>query len=270
MDKDTLGAILNAITAPVVMEGISDGRKFAILPESMKVEDLTPFIGQPDWIQQKIEALAANSFCAYVKRFGMLATTVIFANESVAIYEAVLDYHEHPEYKRNNCSHIVVYGCPQSDQWKAWTSTSGKQMSQEDFSAFLEANLREIVKPAGADMLQIALNLQVHKSAQFESGIRTDNGEVQFRYTEQIKGTSNTRAGDLKIPVTFELYLPVFVDGAPLKIEARFKYRMTEGKLSLGYELIRPADAFRAAVKQVTADISKGCLGFQMYLGVRR
>jgi hypothetical protein len=196
---------------------------------------------------------------------------VIFANEPSANYEAVLDYHRAGQQVRSNCEHIMRYQCPHSDQWKAWNAGSGKLIGQEEFAAFLEANLHDIRKPVGADMLQIALHLQVHKSAQFESGIRLDNGEVQFRYSEEIRGTAGgKKVGDLTIPPTFELALPVFVDGTVWPVCARFRYRMNEGKLFLGYELIRPQEVFRAAVKSVTVQIAKGLPAVALFQGVRR
>lgn len=274
MDKETIDTVLSAIKAPVVLDGLSAGYKFALVPQGMEAIDLRGYLGPRPHIAQYVEALAVETFCGYLARYGN-ECTVIFANEPQAKYEAVLDYHPKLAGKmpadRGECVHVVNYCCPQSDQWKSWNAMNNKLIGQEEFATFIETNLRDIHEPAGADMLQVALNLQVRKSAQFESGIRLDNGQVQFRYTEQIKGTAGGQnAGDLRIPTEFKLRVPVFVDGAVWVQPARFKYRMSEGKLYLGYELLRPLEVYAQAVKQVTADIAKSAASSPLYLGTRR
>ena len=274
MDKSAVEAILAGVRAPIVLDGLNPEHKYALVPAGTTAIDLSKLLGEPDHIDQRVEALSVESFCAYLARFGT-GDTVIFANESSASYEAVLDYH--PKLidgkvasSRGELDHTLHYQCPYSDQWKTWIQNSGKLIGQEEFAQFIEANVRDINEPAGADMLQMTLHLQVHKSAQFESGIRLDNGQVQFRYVEAIKGTTGTKAGDLEIPTEFKLHLPVFVDGAQFAQPARFKYRMNEGKLYLGYELIRPSEVLQAAVKQVTAEIIKGCKAHPVFRGQRR
>lgn len=273
MDQKAIEAILGAIRAPVMVE-LDEEHRFALVPENMKAVDLKPYLPPPARIKQAVELLSVPAFLEYLARYATI-DSLIFANESAAEYAAVLDYHPKittagEASNRGQQSHVAHYRCPQSDQWKIWNGTNGKMTGQEEFASFIEANLRDIVTPPGADMLQLCLQLQVHKSAAFESGIRMDNGQVQFRYVETIKGTTNTKAGDLEIPTEFTLQLPVFVDGTVFLQGARFKYRMTEGKLSLGYELIRPLETFTAAVKQVTTEIVKGAQSVKLVQGVRR
>jgi len=99
--------------------------------------------------------------------------------------------------------------------------------------------------------------------------VRLENGQRRFRYDETVRGT--TRAGDIEVPSAFAIGIPVFIDGKKFHVDARFRYRMVEGDLGIGYELIRPLDVFRAAVKQVTAEIQGGLKeGFgSVYAGVR-
>jgi uncharacterized protein YfdQ (DUF2303 family) len=273
MNEDAIKAIAELIRPAQILDGLNEEHKYALVPEGMTAINLAGFLGVPDRIHQMVETLSVPALCDYLKRYAT-SESVIFANEPAAAYEAVLDYHPKmvadDASTRGEMDHVATYRCPQSDQWKIWNGASHKMVSQVDFAVFIEANLRDITAPPGADMLQLALQLQVHKSAEFESDIRLDNGQTKFRYTENIKGTSNTKAGDLEIPQGFTLRLPVFVDGSTFAQEARFKYRMVEGKLSLGYELIRPLETFAAAVKQVTAEIRKGAPTLPLFQGVRR
>lgn len=280
MDDSFVEAVVQAVSGPEFLSGNNNEHQYAVIPERMKVVDLKPFIGPPSRIKQNVEMLSVEAFCDYLARYSG-PDTVIFANEAAAQYEAVIDYHKAPivdstlsedveaRSARGNQDHRMMYRCPQSEQWMAWVLASNKLIEQETFAQFIEANLSDIKKPSGADMLQICLQLQVHKKAAFESGIRLDNGQVQFRYSEEIRGTANTKAGDLAIPADFLLNLPVFVDGKRFEQAARFKYRMEGGKLSLGYELIRPQETFRQAVKQVTTQIREGAAGLPLYQGTR-
>jgi uncharacterized protein YfdQ (DUF2303 family) len=271
MDADTIQKIVDTTRTPhivdVGMEGQVPEKKFGIIPEGMKVEDLSKFLPPPDRIKQRVELLNVPSYVEYVNRFKSDEST-IFANEPTAQYETVLDYHGSENAGgRGTQDHLAVYNCPKSEQWKAWTEKDGQWFEQVAFAAFLETNLKEIVSPPGAVFMEVALQLQIHKSAEFQSEVRLDNGQVNFRYEEVVKG--QTKAGDLLIPQSFTLKMPVFVDGSPQALEARFRYRMEEGKLKMGYQLIRPLEVWNAAVKVVTDEIRKGAPDVKLYAGRR-
>lgn len=129
-------------------------------------------------------------------------------------------------------------------------------MSQEQFAHFIEQNLVDIVEPNSAEMLEISRELVAKKSANFSSSIRLSNGEHQFSYDEEIKGT--TKSGNLSIPETFKIGIPVFLNGEAYSIEARLRYRINkEHQLEMWYELIRPHDIYEDAFNTIFANIEK-------------
>ena len=268
MDADAIKTIVDSLTKPAMIN-IDAEHAFALLPEGTTIEDVRKFLPPSKRVKQEVELLTVGSFTEYVSRFA-LADTTVFANEPLAQYEAVIDYHRMSSVGegRGTQEHIVRYACPQSEQWKAWVGSNGKWFNQVDFATFLESNLKEITDPPGAVFLQVALELQVHKSAEFESEVRLDNGQTRFRYQETVRGQS--KAGDLQIPSAFTLVLPVFIDGDKHILQARFRYRMDGGKLSLGYELIRQQDVWNAAVKLVTTAIADDLPEVKLYVGKRR
>lgn len=268
MDKEAIKALVHAITpGPIKIEAFDDEHKVAMVPEGIRVVSLKDFLPPPDRIDQTVTLLTVPSFVEYVNRFKVPDST-IFANEATGQYIAVIDYHSaNGPTKRGEMDHVAVYNCPKSEQWKSWTSKDKQFFDQVAFAEFLESNLKEIASPPGAEFLEVALQLQVHKSADFASDVRLDNGQVKFRYDETVRGT--TRAGDLAIPSQFKLRLPVFVDGAVFEIDARFRYRMNEGKLTLGYELIRPNEVWQAAIKKVTDEVLEGADEVHLYAGAR-
>ncbi|MGE4078916.1 MAG: DUF2303 family protein [Reyranella sp.] len=168
---------------------------------------------------------------------------------------------------RGTCDHRAVYDCPASEEWKIWTAFNGKARAQPEFARFLEDNLPDVIAPPSADMLRIAMTLQVKKDVNFESDLRLDNGQAQLRYEETIRGT--TRNGDLVIPDQFTISIPVFEGTPRVPIQARLRYRLADQKLSMWYDLVRPEVVKREAVQAVTREIAAGLDGFSIYLGRR-
>lgn len=267
MDDKAINALVKAVASPTVaIHKLDDEHQFATMHDSVKVVDMKAYLPVPNRIKQRVTLLNVPSFVEYVNRFATAATTV-FANETTGNYDASLDFHD--PGTRGTLEHSAHYACPQSEQWKAWVADSGEWFEQIEFAEFLEQNFREIFIPDPAVFMQVALELQVHKTAQFASDIRLDNGQTKFRYEENVRGS--TRAGDLEIPTEFTLRLPVFVDGKAHELKARFRYRMVEGKLTLGYQLIRHQDVWNVAVKAVTEEVRQGvnAKGVHLYTGIR-
>jgi uncharacterized protein YfdQ (DUF2303 family) len=271
MDSDTVITLSRLALQPQIHK-LDEEHQFMSVPESMSVRSIKEFLPPPDRIKQRVELLSVDSFCAYLERYAT-GDSLIFADEPNAKYDCVLDYHpgklsvDAPS-SRGHADHVVAYTCPQSDPWKLWNQVNGVYFGQVEFAEFVEQNLKDILRPSSAELMQVALELRVHKTAHFQSDIRLDNGQVQLRYEEEIR--SETKQKDLVIPTELELALPVFVDGPRYGISARFRYTMTEGKLKMGIQLIRPKDVYNAAVKEVTKAIVDGAEGVKLIHGVRR
>jgi uncharacterized protein YfdQ (DUF2303 family) len=231
----------------------------------MKVETLENLVNEqlpaPYSLKQSVTLVTEGSFIDYFNRFATDSST-IFVNDERAEFIAVLDYHNspiQPAWKR----HIASYKCPKTKEWNAWIESNNKKMNQEDFALFVEDNINEIIEPNGADMLQIASSLKASNHVDFKSAVRLDNGEVQFNYTETINGQAGVN-GQMQIPEKIKLAIAPFLKGAPYEIEARFRYRIQQGGLSMWYTLIRPhifsEHAFNDVVEKIKSNITKGHL----------
>lgn len=261
-------AAINAIAAQLDgadIEKFDDEHAIALLPPGYQAVDISKMLPPANRIKQRVELLSVAAFVAYVSRFND-SESVLFANETEAQYEAVIDYHG-GNGSRGDCDHVANYRCPPSEQWTTWKGYSTKAVGQSEFAQFIENNMPDIVRPPAAEMLSVALQLQVHKAATFQSEMKLANGEVQFRYEEQVKGTS--KVGDLTIPESFQIQIPVFVDGPLFVIDCRLRYRLDEGKLRMWYELVRPAEVHRAAVKEVTKSIQESLADMPFWIGKR-
>jgi uncharacterized protein YfdQ (DUF2303 family) len=262
MDAETIKELVAHVKGATVLS-FDNEHHAVIVPDGWSAKDISTMLPPPDRIRQRVELLTLESLIDYASKF-KLPDTAIFANETDATYEVVMDYHFE---SRGDCDHIARYACPRSESWQTWSAHDGKAKSQLEFARFIETNLIDIVKPVSADMLQIVLNLQVHKTADFKGDLRLDNGAAKLSYEETVRGS--TRVGDLVIPDLFQLNVPVFIDGARYPLDVRLRYRLDEGKLNLWYELVRPLDVYRAAVKAVSETVRKGLAGVPFWIGKR-
>jgi len=265
MDAAFIDKLTESLERKPVVHQIAGLTPFMSVPNNYKTESLHPYLPSPLRVQQTVQMLTAADFAAYWERFKN-DSSVIFADERSATYKAIIDYHStggQPQW----CEHTATYACPHSPEFKIWRDADGKQMGQPQFAEFIEDNYPDVTNPAHATMLEMSSNLQAKKSVNFAQATRLDNGQTQLTYQEQVSGTVETKGGSMKVPETFEITIPVFLGGAPAKINARLRYRINDGKLVMWYQLHRPAKVVEEAVRQVTATIRKAIGTDPMYLG---
>lgn len=188
----------------------------------------------------------AVSFAAYVNDHKVEAHTEVWADRDHGRLVAVLNGHARRDRAAGWGDHRATLALRFTPAWKAWTAINGRQLPQAEFADFLEDNLPDVVEPDGAALLEVATSIQATVGAVVKSAIRTDNGEVQVRYEEQVEGKAG-RAGDLTIPTRIALRLTPFEGGEPYRVEARLRWRAGNGSLTLGVVLDRPDDVVRAA-----------------------
>lgn len=230
-----------------------NGTPIVVVPPNYQVIEKNNLRTRPVRIEQNVTLHTADSLLEYIKQFGD-ESSMIFCDERTAKFTVIFDYHGSIP---NWCSHIANYTSPTSREWDTWSAADGKKMSQEDFALFIERNAKEIQDPNAADMLEIAMTLQTKKDVKFKSGIRLNNGQVDFSYTENIDGTAGHN-GQLKIPDTITLGVRVFQGGDGYQLQAKLRYRITEGKLSIWYDLINKDVVKEDATQQLIAYINTG------------
>jgi len=234
-----------------------------IVPDDMKVHTLENLVEQqlerPYKLKQKIELLSAESFIEYYNRYAIESST-IFVDITNGKFTAVLDYHDSPNEAAWKL-HTATYDCPLTKEWTNWQHYNNDKMSQEDFALFIEDNLREIMEPDGAQMLEIAASLKAKTNVDFKQSVRLDNGQTQFTYSETIDGQAGV-TGQLQIPEKIKLAIKPLQSGAPYECEARFRYRITQQGLVMWYTLIRPhliqEDAVNDVFNKIKEEMSTG------------
>lgn len=137
-------------------------------------------------------------------------------------------------------------------EWKHWASRDGQIGAQDEFALHVEHGLDEIREPAAATLLEMAQHFEASTSVNFRSVAVLDNGQRGLLFDESIDAKAG-RSGQIVIPKEFVLGLAPFEGSPEYKVVAHLRYRIREGRLTIGYQLVRPADVVRAAFDDVLA-----------------
>ncbi len=217
---------------------------------------IAPYRANPLRKTGTFHAHDAATFAAYLAKHGT-ADTEVWADVTGAKIVGVIDAHESAAGPVGEggalagwAEHRVVYTVAHTKAWKAWTARDGQLMSQSDFAELIEDRALDIVRPAAADMLELAQTFQATIGVNFESSKLLSSGERVLEYRETVDAKAG-RAGKLEIPKDFDLALIPFEGADAFKVTARFRYRIADGALRVGYRLTRPDDVLREAFESV-------------------
>jgi uncharacterized protein YfdQ (DUF2303 family) len=243
---------------------------YAIVPTDCRLETLegliyNDFAERPHRKKGTVTVHDAASFVEYYTLFCDEHSRV-FADESRSSVLAILDYHGAGENAPRWGQHRIQLTLQKSKEWEAWVGANGSKFIQSDFALFVEDNAPDIERPAAATMLELASSLQATIEANFESGIRLQNGQVQLTYKEQVNGTFG--ANKFTVPESFTIRIPVYIGSAAQEIKARLRFRPHGGKLSIWYDLLRPEQYAKEAFTEMLAVIEKGLPQTKIIRGV--
>lgn len=241
-------------------KAVPGGVPFVVIPSDCKVESLAnlvynDFSDRPHRKKAAVKVLDAASFIEYYTLFSD-ENSRVFADETTAKVLAVLDYHGAGDNAPRWGQHRLSLDLRYSEEWSRWTKANGTKKTQIEFAEFIEDNTPDIQSPPAATMLELAREMAAKTEVDFSSAIRMSNGQVQLKYTEQVKGTYGS--GNVEIPEEFVIGIPVFVGTPRVAIRARLRYRLVSGKLTIWYDLLRHDAVQREAFLAVLAGIKDG------------
>lgn len=241
----------------------------------------------PDWRLQEIDEEAlleaprrkkalvtlhdAPSFIQYVKRHGSLSHCTVWCNADYARgkigFTAIINDNgekpEEPDWR----DHRAVFFPTFSEEWDRWTGRNRSQFTQFEFANYIEDNNKDIVSvdgsASGAQMLEMALNMEANKDVKFKSAIRLQNGGVSLNYIADDDAQTTSK---MQLFERFSIGVPVFLGDDPYRIDARLRYRVRESKLTFWYELIRP-DLVLAAATGTTIEAIQAQVGMPFFFG---
>lgn len=146
-----------------------------------------------------------------------------------------------------------------SDEWTAWLNKNGMTNKFDggvDFAEWLEDRLVDVISPPNGVLQEIALNIKVTSNIAYRQAARLTDGKIQFNYEDMVDGVAG-KNGELAIPEKFVIEIPIFqgFEQRMYSINARFRYRLVGGRLSIWYELERPAKVLETAFFDVWKQI---------------
>ena len=199
--------------------------------------------------------------------------SVIFANTAWPQPQllGLVDYHEKADGKPRHLEHRITYDFPITDELKVWIGNNGKAMKQAEFALFLEEHAAELSSPFDGErdiyeqlfkerlanpmeLVSLSRNLEVFVGAKVKQGVRLQTGERTVEFTEEH---TNGKGEKVDIPGAFMLSVPAFVDGEPVRIAARLRYRIAQGEIHWFYNLYRWDVELRNRVKTDLAEAAK-------------
>lgn len=209
----------------------------------------------------------SNSFVEYLGKHG-LPETEVWADVTRQQLVGVVNAHEAVRDSETHRNAIVADGgagwadhratleLRPTPAWEAWARLDRKLVDQNSFAEHLEDRLVDVINPTGADMLELAQTFQATIGVSFESSKQLSSGERQLEYKENVESRAGRR-GQMQIPKDFQLGLIPFEGAEAYKVTARFRYRITDGTLRIGYLLDRPEDVLRTAFMDIVAAVEQ-------------
>lgn len=208
-------------------------------PRGIHVENLERFAATPHRPAIAVALDTARDLHAYViaqtgkpkpqaeASTGNNLNPVIFADREDMSLTAFLDYHHIGEPRW--LDHTATVEFKDSHQFAKWKAANNKKMSQEAFALFIDEVINDFVKPSGAEMLSFATCIDAQSETTFKNAVTLATGETQLIWTDNRKGDVST-----KIVEEFEIGIPIWQNGQPVKITAKLFHRIEDVRDSSG------------------------------------
>jgi uncharacterized protein YfdQ (DUF2303 family) len=241
-----------------------DGEPYLIIPAGSTYQSLgdetirkTPYRKQGTTIMRD-----AASFIRLVQEQSE-PNTRIYATMKPARFLAVINDHGPGASGQQFRDYRIDFTVPPSVEWTTWTEKDRRDMSQLAFAEFLEDNLPDITVPNGTDLMALVLAFEQTRNASFRSVQRLKDGSVDFAWVDEADKYGNS----IKMPDKITLSIPVFENDGAVDIDARLKYRVKDGSLTLRYELVRPHKVLESEFREVWRRIGVALASTTILLG---
>jgi uncharacterized protein YfdQ (DUF2303 family) len=264
----------NAVTFQVVdTKGLGDGLPenvlLAIDAKSGKISDVkTQVEAYRQGPKRRIgEAVTTTleSFIELLLRHATATETAVFASTTYPNLKltAVVNY-DTTEKVAGHKDHRIRYSFPITPEMKAWLDKDAKPFDQAEFAEWLEEHCAELASADEAErlhyedlfkerfaepshLIELSRDLEISVGGKVKQNIRLASGERSLVFEE----THSDRNGQpISIPGLFMLSVAAWVDGVPVRIPARLRYRVRGGDILWSYQLYRPDIALRDQVKK--------------------
>lgn len=234
--------------------------------ERLEVTDLERYLTRPRRQRGTVTVHDWTDFAQLVNRLVDPYHTTVWCNADNGTFTAVFDDHGADQVAGWR-SHTATLKLKDDPDWVRWLKADNNLMSQEAFALFLEDVAHTVIEPDAATLLEVATTFRATKKADYKGGVRLDNGDVEFAYSEQTQASSGGKSGKLEIPQKFTVRIAPWRGVDPVDLTARLRYRFDNGTLGIGFSLLRPDrakdDAFEGIHTRLREQINSDAPMFQ-------
>lgn len=147
--------------------------------------------------------------------------------------------------------HRIAYQAEYSPDFAKWLKHDNEWLTQTAFAELLQDLRHTIIRPDAADVMQIARTFTATKTAEFESGVHTQSGDVQLSYVENTQARSG---GTIEIPEIITIRVAPYRDSLELvDIDLDFRFDAGKNGLRLGYRILRRDEVLEHSWETITA-----------------
>lgn len=256
MDVDNMQAVIDAARKGHELKTLSADEHFQVIytpTHGVVTVDLQKHNAAPFRKYGAVTVFDADSFNALLAANAVPGATTIYINPDAAKPAIVAVINGNGAAGPGFGDFRVSIGFRETPQWAKWKAIDGRLLPQAEFAEFVEDNLADIATPDGATMMEIVTYLQATRSVDFRSGIKLSNGAVQLTNNESIE--ASVGAGNIAVPDVFEIALSPIFGVQPFKVPARFRYRIEDRRLKLGFKLQRIEDIVSTIIREIDGEI---------------
>jgi uncharacterized protein YfdQ (DUF2303 family) len=265
IDTDGLGKGLPPIV-PILFDHRPNGAGLKALKD-----EIERFRIEPERRRGRARAMTLQSFIDLIK-YHKDDSSALFAKSEwpQPCLTAVINYHKQ-DHEPRHLDHRVIYDFPVTDEFKAWIEHDAKPFTQSEFAAFVEEHAAELASPFEAEksdyerlfkvqfatptvMVTLSRGLQVNVEAVVKNNVTLQSGEGEITFAEEHL---DKRGEKLTVPGLFMVAVPAFLDGEPIRLPARLRYRVSGGKLVWFYQLYRWKFWLRDRVQRDLREVEK-------------
>lgn len=249
-------ATLAAVAPTEVLTDRPEVLGIAVPPGSrFDITDLERYLPAPRRVVGSTLLVDGESFATYYKKHQTRGASTMYANvktqQIIAVLNDAADA-ESPGWR----DHRLTLALAKTPEWQRWAAIDGHLLDQARFAEHIEDSTPDIVDPDAATMLEIAQSFHAHTSVTFESQKRLRDGQTQLQYREDTVATAGT-TGQIEVPSVIQLSLAPFEVGEVYGLVARLRFRVNNGKLTIGVKLDRPDDVIRQAFSDVVNEVQQ-------------
>jgi uncharacterized protein YfdQ (DUF2303 family) len=224
--------------------------------ETLEVRALEGYLAAPLHPRGSAVVHDPVDFGAYVARLATTDHTTMWADLAAGRVVAVLDDQADADAAGWR-AHTITLAMQEDPDWAAWLRYDGERREQSVFAEHIEQLTHTIVTPSAADMLEMVSTFHAKRDVQFRQAVKVTSGDVQLTYEEDTKASAGT-TGQMEVPRQFTVAISPWVTVDPVELVARLRWRIENGQLRIGYALLRPDRAKRAAFDTVQAAVRGG------------